>query len=486
MRRLWGSLVVVTLGAIAQGGVGCRSLATLESCSTDRECARGTTCDPAGHFCADGAPIRIGVIAPATGALKLRGLGDEMRAAVDFAAWLFLENELRPLDRGFSFTLLDDESDTATAQRRAQQLVDDNVLAVVGPATSGQMFEAQRATFPKQVLHLGPMLGASALGTAQPPIGEGRFLLQLSPDVPNGSPLGLVYHLRKMNEENPSSPRCKRTYVFYNDDVTGQDFHATYVDRFRANGMCVRGSSPVPVEAKSSYDAEVDDLDRVDADCVILGVNPGPAGKILETIELKVAETERQKYLWLGNSATHVSGFLETTRRSGLPSRAEGFIGADVDYTPIERTEYQELLTLYRRYLVARGARPVDVEDVQMPPRAVPVTDALVLLALAVERAGRGASPSELRDAYLEVAQFEEGDETFTPLAMFDAMRALRRGKKIDFSGASSDIEFGPDGFFRGSPSQIWRVKNGAFERVRQITEKEAATVKSATGDGCK
>lgn len=486
MKRLGAALVVLAAGALAQGGIACRSLASLESCTSDRECARGTTCDATGHFCADGAPIRIGVIAPVTGTLKLRGIGDDMRAAVDFATWLFLEKELSPLDRGFAFTVLDDESDTTTARARAQSLVDDDVLAIVGPMTSGQMLEAQKATYPKQVLHLGPTLGASALGTAQPPLAEGRFLFQLSPDVANGSPLGLVYYLKKLNEANPSAPRCMRTYVFYNDDVTGQDFNRTYVDRLRANGMCVRGSSPIPIDAKSSYDEEVDALDRADADCVILGVNPAPAGKILETVELKIAATERQHYMWLGNSATHVPGFLETTRRAGAPSRAEGFVGADVDYTPIERTEYQEMLRLYKEFLVARGATAEDVADVAMPPRAVPIVDSLVLLALALERSGRGASPSALRDAYLEVAQFEPGDETFTPIALFDAMRALRRGKKIDYSGGSSDIEFGPEGFYRGAPSQIWRVKNGAFERVRQVTEKEANEVKTANGDGCR
>ncbi len=484
--RLGGLLLALAAGAFAHGGLACRSLESLESCDVHSHCPRGTKCDPVGRFCAEGAPIRIGVVAPLTGTLKLRGLGDDMRAAVDFATWLFNEGELKPLDRGLEFSLLDDESDTATARLRAEALAADNVAAVVGPMTSGQMLEAQKATLSNQLLHLGPMLGAAALGDAQPALGAGRFLLQLSPDVANGSPLGFVYHLRKRNEASPEARRCTRTYVFYNDDVTGRDFNAAYVDRFRANGMCVRGSSAIPVDAKASYEEEVRALDAVEADCVILGTNPASAGKILETVEVRIAAAEREKYLWFGNSATHVPGFLEASKRAGLPSRAEGFYGADVDYTPIERTEYQEVVGLYARFLAARGASADSIAAIQMPQRMAPLIDAFILLALALERAGPRPSPEALRDAYLDVAQFEPGDETFTPVAFFDAIRALRRGRKIDYSGGSSNVEFNGRGFYTGAPSQIWRVANGAFERVAQVTEQQAREVKEAIGDGCK
>lgn len=189
-------------------------------------------------------------------------------------------------------------------------------------------------------------------------------------------------------------------------------------------------------------------------------------------------------WLWLGNTQTHSPEFLTTaTVTSPAPrSRAEGFVGADIDYVP-NRGAYAELLGLYQAFVEAGGGeKPTD-----SPNRFSVCADTAFVFALALEQAGPGASPARLRDALYSVARSDPGDETYSPGQIFDAIRAVRRGVPIDYKGAASECEFRPDGFLTSAPMNIWRVEGTTFnERVRQYADGEVLDVVGKSADGCK
>jgi ABC-type branched-subunit amino acid transport system substrate-binding protein len=472
------------LAFVALAGVaGCNAFRTFEDCAQDLECGRGNRCHPEGHFCETGGPIRVGVVLSLTGNLKLKGQAATCRDALEFAASYLSRGEPRVLDRGITFVFKDDESDVALSGKRTQELVDEGVIAVVGPLTSAQALAAHEATRRAGVPQIAPFAGASALGEALGTYPD-RFLFELSPTISNGSPLALVKYLVEQRAKSSAAPACKRTVVLHNADVTGEDFYATYEPLFRHNGMCVRGKIAISTVRKDTYDAEVKSLVEAHPDCVILGLNPDTAGAILEQVERAFPLPQKAPWVWLGNTQTHTPEFLTTTAvTTPAPrSRADGFVGADIDFVP-NRREYAEVLEMYQASFASTGQPPPS----DLPNRFSVCVDSAFTIALAIERAGKGASSEQVRDAIYSVARADTGDETYSPGQIFDALRALRRGTQIDYKGASSDCELRSDGFLESAPMNIWRVTNGAFdERVRQYADGEALDVVSATLDGCK
>lgn len=475
IRRLASTALVVTVTL-----AGCNTLKPLEDCSSDAECGRGTRCNTSGNFCETGRPVRIGVVLSLTGNLRFRAIGEAARLGLELAVDILNEEEPRVLDRGIELVFTDDESDVASAGAKTEMLVRQHVAAVIGPLTSGQTQEARKPTEAARLLHLAPLAGSEELRMPLP-LSE-RFLFQLSPTIAAGSPNALVKFLLEEQVKSPAFPRCLRTFVISNDDPAGRDYDTVYRERFRTNGMCVRGGSAVPTARKADYVAEVDSLFAANPDCVVLSVHPDVGGSIFEEVERRGRPLT---WMWLGNTLTHGPQFLDATRvaEGGTTrSRAEGFVGSDVDYTP-NRNAYRELLAAANRLRGARG-QPLLID---LPPFSLQYADALFLVALALEKAGGADDPLALREAFLAVAQADPGDESFSPGQIHDAIRAIRRGRPIDYSGGSSDVQFIEGGFMASSPTAIFRIEGGKFvENVRKYNDNDVRDVQNATGDGCR
>src|SRR5690606_40836401 len=63
--------------------------------------------------------------------------------------------------------------------------------------------------------------------------------------------------------------------------------------------------------------------------------------------------------------------------------------------------------------------------------------DAMILIALAIEKAGRAEGPA-IRDALIEVAS-PPGKQVST---FAEAVQAIRNGEDIDYEGASGNVNF--------------------------------------------
>ncbi|HVH46559.1 MAG TPA: hypothetical protein VM925_29665 [Labilithrix sp.] len=100
-------------------------------------------------------------------------------------------------------------------------------------------------------------------------------------------------------------------------------------------------------------------------DCVVLSVLPDVGGSILEEVERRQPGAP---WLWLGTTFLHTPQFPEAARVATggeVRSRADGFLGADIDYTP-NRNQYRELLLTANQFQSARG----EPEITEFPPRA--------------------------------------------------------------------------------------------------------------------
>ena len=109
-------------------------------------------------------------------------------------------------------------------------------------------------------------------------------------------------------------------------------------------------------------------------------------------------------------------------------------------------------------------------------------------MALTIEKAGQRATPEKVREAYIDVATFADGDTSVTPAQFVDALRLIRRGVPIDYKGASSDAELNEEGMSPSCPFNIWQIKNGAYdEGLLKYDDGETSEVatRTITTPGC-
>jgi ABC-type branched-subunit amino acid transport system substrate-binding protein len=466
-------LFVLPIAMLIAAVSSCNIFRKYDDCSSDADCGRGNACHPTDHYCLLTEPVKVGAVFSLSGNLKLMEQGTTCKNALDFIHDYINQQDIRPLDRGFDIVYADDQSDTTQAGLRAADLTKSGVLMLLGSLTSAQTLEVQNVTGPARLLQVTPFAGATAIETAQGPLHQ-RFLLSLSPAIRAGSPLALVKYLDEQNQTPATAPHCKSTFVIHNDDVTGSDFYCTFASTFRVNDMCVIGHIPVSTNLKDSYTNEVTTVINTKPDCVILGANPDVAGAILEEVERRFIPPAKAPWTWLGNTQTHTPEFLTTTLVANEGrSRAEGFRGADVDYTP-QRLAYSQMLDLYNTFLAGQG-KPALTD---LPARFSVCADLGMLVALTIEKAGQRATPEQVRDAYIDIATFSPNDTTVTPAQFLDGLRMIRRGVPIDYKGAASDCELDDTGMSPSCTFNIWQVKNGAFdERVRQYDDGETSDV---------
>jgi branched-chain amino acid transport system substrate-binding protein len=88
---------------------------------------------------------------------------------------------------------------------------------------------------------------------------------------------------------------------------------------------------------------------------------------------------------------------------------------------------------------------------------AVNAYDAMYLLALAIEAAGKADGPA-IRDQMTAVSS---GGTVFTPATLKEALSAARAAQDINYEGASGSVDFDTNGDVLGG-YDIWQVKAGA------------------------
>jgi branched-chain amino acid transport system substrate-binding protein len=108
----------------------------------------------------------------------------------------------------------------------------------------------------------------------------------------------------------------------------------------------------------------------------------------------------------------------------------------------------------YKEYLAEAGLE--DTGDVQHP-FGTAGRDQMSVLLLAIEKAGI-ADTAAVAEAIWDVTT-GEGKKTVTNVA--DGLAALRAGEEINFSGASSSLEFDDEGMVLGRDFQLSEIEDG-------------------------
>jgi ABC-type branched-subunit amino acid transport system substrate-binding protein len=432
--RVWVHRALPLLAAAAAlSYVGCHIFESLHDCNVDSDCALGSVCDP-GKFCTPAnGPIVVGVLLPMSGQLATIGQSQAVmfqyaETAINAAAGQAGVAGGRPIH----FEVQDDKGDTTLAVTLANAFIQQRVAAIIGPLTSPQAEAVEAVTGPAEVLEITQSAGATALQTAQPP--TNRYFFQTITSIARGSAPTIAFYAQCGPVGHPP---CERMAVLRSNDATGGDY-GTAIAAYAA----LRGSTIVAdVQVPST---QLDVSDYADASASLFAPNPDCSALIVEpevacNFLRSVAQNEHPSpgFFWIGSTNLDTSGFISSCIDNATTDRALGVLGADIDYDP-PRYQYADLLSAYNAATQQSLA--------SLPALAANAFDAAAVVALAIARAGGVTDRVTIRDAVWDVANDGPQKPAFTPATLSDAFETIRNGSTINYTGASSDIEFDPYG----------------------------------------
>lgn len=472
---------------------GCYVFRSTSPCEADVDCDRGTVCNGGDGYCRTGAPIRVGLLLPATGAQA--STATERLQGADFGRWV-VERDLgrRVLGRGLAFVEADTLSSDVEARRAAEGLIAKNVVAVIGPGASSEVLTAQEATFPARLLHIAPSAGASAVGDVQGSL-AGRYLFQLSTEIRTGSIRVLPLFLAHADRPAAYDACYDGMAIVVTDDTTGTSYDEGL--RQLMPGNCVPVTQVVRTQTtkKGDYAAEVTALvearneANVKTRCLVIATRPDVAGELLRTLASRERTSAEPYVAFIGASLLNAPSFFDEAKSpvEGAPSLAEGFFGFDGDSSPA-RAAGRDLADLFEEY---KAEHPEIPPDAAMGSNRGSWAEAVILLSLAIELAGTASDAAAVRDSFIAVANPEEGDLAIGPKqldAAFARIRAARadgRRAGLDYRGALSNYDFDDRGFVR-LPGQVWRAAGDKIQqRWAGFDEDELATVDADPGPAC-
>lgn len=445
-----------------------------------------TAIAPAG--CADKAGLPVAppeiVIGVSLGLTKALGpLSLPLRNAVKAA-----EREINAaggvLGRPLLFDVVDDQSsDDAFAQGVANDFVKRGVAAIIGPAGSGQVKAVQKIFFDAQMLEISPSATSTELTDIQPPDSHRRFLFRTTPadDFQGAAVLLLARQTPSALTEDAGAPdggapTCNRLAIVDIANSYGTSMGDLIASHFTGAGRVVIRPPPVAVTAVPSYKALAADLVAQSPECLALIAYDNVGAPFVRDFKADpgYAALAKRGFFFIGTDGLFTDGFIASGKVDPADPHSvnvvEGVYGTAPDTQPGTK-EYNVFRTIYSSYFPLQAGE-------EAPAYTANVFDAAVLIALAIEQARSATNRVAMRDALLQVAGQAGGEPAapYSPAQIGDALRAIRNGERIDYTGASGDLDIDAKGNVTGG-FVVWQAQRDAagvsFRTVAHLPAKQ-------------
>lgn len=165
--------------------------------------------------CSEDKPLKVGFVAGLTG--RVADLGVAGRDAVTFA--VEEQNQAGGISgRQLELVVRDDRHDVTTLKRVVRELIDEQVVAIIGPLTSAMAVEAQPLVNASHVVMISPTAKTDQLS------GSDDFFLRVTAPISKNAQRLASHVTQEMN--------LKRFAIVY--DLSNQAFTETWVKNFTA------------------------------------------------------------------------------------------------------------------------------------------------------------------------------------------------------------------------------------------------------------
>ena len=366
--------------------------------------------------------VKIGTILPLTGDLSV--YGPSMQQGVELAAKQ-INAEGGVLGKEIVLINQDSGTDPATGNDAMNLLVDvEEVMAVVGAAGSPVSKAIIDIAKDYKVVQISP----SNTGTEFTTYDDDDFYYRTCPsDYLQGQAMAVLAQ---------SKGYTTAVTLTVNNDY-GIGFEEIFVDAFTDLGLTV--NKQIHFEASATtFDSEVGQAEDANADVIVLICYPEQGAEILK----KAYQTGAlESSDWLLSEGLRSEELAELVGKD-----TEGnYIAAGLKgTTPDSRVAGDAYTAFVSAYQDEYGEKPgIFVENSY---------DAMVLLALAIEKAGE-ASGEAIKDAIRDIAN-APGQEVSD---VAEALDLLKDGKDINYQGASGELTIDINGDVSGSYC-VWAI----------------------------
>jgi ABC-type branched-subunit amino acid transport system substrate-binding protein len=382
----------------------------------------------------DDGPVRVAMLAPSTG--PLMGVGQSFERVAQVAVDNI--NEQGGIDgRDLELVIEDTMADPDEAAMILDRLVDEGVVAAVGPATSGEVDMAWPVAAEREISIISPSSTAPFLSRTD--IDDDGYMFRNVPDDEKQG-LAIAYYLYTVSGVTSAA-------VLFE----GTDYGRGLKDAFKVAFENLGGTVSDEVEFTQGL-ADVAAADAVIAD--LASVDPDPTMVITIALE-QDAIYLTQSWDLGGPTIAGMEFFLTDGARSqgfldGAPDSVVGMCGTAPTY-PVNGLAYETLEDAYE------AAHPDALEAQVYAPN---VWDGFHLIAAAlvkqsVDFPGEALGGAHLRDAITEVSK--DPGQQFTASDWRNIIINLRDGNDIDYDGAAGPNNFDVVGQAVG-PYEVWCV----------------------------
>lgn len=378
--------------------------------------------------------IKVGLLTTLTGALGREGL--TYRATVEMAA-----TEVNAaggvLGRPIELVIADTQTDPAAAVVAAQSLVDQGVVAIVGPVISSSTLDvAASVAIPQQV----PIIANASTSPAISDLDDGGMVWRTAlSDAFKGSVVA-----RFAFEQGR-----RRAAILHIDNSFGHSMADEFSTAFTALGGEVIVKTYYPELSADEirdfdYRPIVEEvlLDKPDLLYMIGFTEDGIKIVIAADTQL----TDDYEPLFITELSSNESALNEI-------GTYEGLVGIVQEGATSPRQ--QAFIDRYRnRY----DSDPDQFADT--------VYDAFYLLTLAIEQGGS----TEAAAIAAQLQSVSSGGTVVEGGAFAAALEQIHAGTDIDYEGASGSIDFDSRGDVSSGTFRVWKIEDGAYVDVETIT----------------
>lgn len=242
---------------------------------------------------------------------------------------------------------------------------------------------------------------------------------------------------------------CRKMAAIYAEDVPGQGSSTikSLVSEYGKLGGTIK---EFIVQANAAtYEADVAAVVQAakngEVECQTMLLFPGDGGKFMREFRRATANDPSftaDRFLSFGFIRFYQQGFIEAGRvdpkNTAEVSQVEGVLGSACRQERPDSPEWTRFNALYT-------AQWPDLPDAASIPPPIPqIYDSVILLALAVEKAGGTSDREAIRDALYAVSA-PPGD-AFGPTQLAEALEAVRLGRDIDYVGAAGSFDLDDQG----------------------------------------
>jgi ABC-type branched-subunit amino acid transport system substrate-binding protein len=429
-------------------------------------------------------PIKLGVMNPLSGGL--RSLGPSWEQAARLAAEQVNAGGGVTDGRPLQIIVRDSATDPATAEAIAQELLDEGVVALVGPATSGEVGRVLPLVEEAQV----PLLSCCATSaelSQRRSANDGFFFRTTPSDDLQGQALAFL----ALNGFDGEEEACGSAAIVYRDDLYGQGFERVFTPAYDGRAVASGGTGRVVANLGYPPAGNQEELSTAARDAVTAigsGLVAGDNGELCVVVisfdadgaevilgvdqELRELIAARQGsdpnfalgYHFLVGDGANSSDFARILGERGRAGLENDVLGT----VPFHATS-----AAYDQYAKAFRLRYGTTGD----PIAFTAQnyDAVVIAALAMVKAGAAIDDQgglAVRNALFAVSG-RDGGRRFDEGNFFgEIASAILAGDDVDYVGPSGEVTFSAFGDVVGD-YVLWRVQAGEAGAPYTIVERE-------------